>query len=104
MALAAARPRPLAAGASGAARLPVLLVALLHGFAPMVKALPLAGVVSALHDDDDLPKSAQDASLWLYLGIAVALVLAGGVFAGLTIAYVALLPPVIVLPSHVTLV
>jgi metal transporter CNNM len=96
----AARPRPLAAGAS-AARLPVLLVALLHGFAPMVKALPLAGVVSALHDDD-LPKSTQDASLWLYLGIAVALVLAGGVFAGLTIAYVAPLPLVIVLPSHVT--
>jgi metal transporter CNNM len=94
MALAAAHPRPLAAGASGAARVPVLLVALFHAFAPMVKALPLAaGVVSVLHDED-LPKSADDASLWLYLGIAVALVLAGGVFAGLTIAYVILfLPP-----------
>ena len=42
--------------------------------------------------DEDLPKSPEDASLWLYLGIAVALVLAGGVFAGLTIAYVHAIP------------
>lgn len=31
---------------------------------------------------------AEDASLWVYLGTAVALVLLGGVFAGLTIACV----------------
>jgi len=36
--------------------------------------------------DDDLPKDASDPDLWIYLGIAVALVLLGGVFAGLTIA------------------
>lgn len=36
--------------------------------------------------DEDLPKSPDDASLWLYLGVALFLVLAGGVFAGLTIA------------------
>lgn len=32
-------------------------------------------------------KPPEDASLWLYLGIALALVLMGGLFAGLTIAY-----------------
>lgn len=38
--------------------------------------------------DDELPKEPDDPSLWIYLGTAVALVLIGGVFAGLTIAYV----------------
>jgi len=33
-------------------------------------------------------KDAEDPSLWLYLGVALALVLGGGAFAGLTIAYV----------------
>jgi len=37
--------------------------------------------------DEDLPKDPKDASLWAYLGVAVALVLLGGAFAGLTIAY-----------------
>jgi metal transporter CNNM len=32
------------------------------------------------------PLPADDASLWLYLGVAAALVLTGGAFAGLTIA------------------
>ena len=64
----------------------MLLVCIVHAFAPFVKALPLGGTVSALVDEE-LPKSPDDASLWVYLSIAVALVLAGGVFAGLTIAY-----------------
>lgn len=53
----------------------------------MVKAIPLpfGSIIHAL-GDEDLPKSPKDASLWLYLGVAIALVLAGGVFAGLTIA------------------
>lgn len=34
----------------------------------------------------DTPKDPEDASLWLYLGIAGVLVLLGGAFAGLTIA------------------
>ncbi|KAI8931662.1 hypothetical protein NX059_011309 [Plenodomus lindquistii] len=63
----------------------VAMLGLFHACAPMAKALPLAGMVTALADDD-LPKSADDASLWLYLGIAILLVLGGGVFAGLTIA------------------
>jgi len=37
-------------------------------------------------DDDELPKSPDDPDLWIYLSVAVALVLLGGAFAGLTIA------------------
>ncbi|KAL1643598.1 cell agglutination protein Mam3 [Didymella pomorum] len=70
---------------SRAGRVNMLLIALFHACAPLVKALPLGGIVHALADEE-LPKSPEDASLWVYLGIAVALVLAGGVFAGLTIA------------------
>ena len=81
-AMSAARSRP---GANGNNRVNMLLVALFHAFAPMVKAipLPLGTIVHALAEED-LPK--KDASLILYLGVALALVLGGGVFAGLTIA------------------
>jgi metal transporter CNNM len=49
--------------------------------------MPFGDVVKAFKDaDEDLPKDSSDPQLWLYLGIAIALVLAGGVFAGLTIA------------------
>ena len=69
------------------APLRLALVALFHAFAPVVKAIPLfhKGTIHTL-EDEDLPKSPDDASLWLYLSVAIALVLAGGVFAGLTIA------------------
>jgi metal transporter CNNM len=82
-AITASRSRPGAA--NGMARVNMLLVCLLHAFAPIVKAIPLpfGGVINALADEE-LPK--KDASLVLYLGVALALVLAGGVFAGLTIA------------------
>jgi metal transporter CNNM len=53
---------------------------------PIASALPLSSPLHALKDDVDSPKDASDPNLWLYLGIAVALVLLGGVFAGLTIA------------------
>ncbi|KAF2735900.1 DUF21-domain-containing protein [Polyplosphaeria fusca] len=66
---------------------------------PIVKALPLTQESLHLHhwkhdikhtepydDEDDLPKDPADASLWAYLGTAIALVLLGGAFAGLTIA------------------
>lgn len=36
--------------------------------------------------DEDLPKSPEDPDLWLYLTVAMVLVLSGGAFAGLTIA------------------
>jgi metal transporter CNNM len=52
---------------------------------PLSYAAPL---LRANEDDDVEPKPAADPSLWIYLGTAVALVLLGGVFAGLTIAYV----------------
>lgn len=74
-----------------AGRVHMLLICVLHAFAPFVRALPLSGTISALAEED-LPKSPEDASLWVYLGIAVALVLAGGVFAGLTIAYAHAIP------------
>ncbi|KAK7185809.1 hypothetical protein DPSP01_004289 [Paraphaeosphaeria sporulosa] len=62
-------------------------LALIYGLAPVVKAIPLfhKGAIHTLADED-APKSPADASLWLYLGIAIALVFGGGVFAGLTIA------------------
>lgn len=68
-------------------RVNIILTSLFHACVPAVKAIPLpfGGTVQAL-GDEDLPKSAGDASLWVYLGFALFLVLAGGVFAGLTIA------------------
>ncbi|KAF2638723.1 DUF21-domain-containing protein [Massarina eburnea CBS 473.64] len=67
------------------ARFSSLLVYFLHSLVPVVKALPLVTrAVGTL--EEDLPKDPEDASLWIYLGVAIALVLAGGVFAGLTIA------------------
>ena len=56
---------------------------------PIVSAAPMglwqAGA-KILEDDDELPKAPGDPDLWIYLGVAVTLVLLGGVFAGLTIA------------------
>ncbi|KAL5113355.1 cell agglutination protein Mam3 [Pleosporales sp. CAS-2024a] len=84
----AARSRPGAANgfaAPGSARVKLLLVCL-HAFAPLVKAIPRPlGAPAPAHARHDEP-AARDASLVLYLAVAVALVLAGGVFAGLTIA------------------
>lgn len=51
-----------------------------------VQAAPLGitSLFSTLEEDEG--KAAGDPSLWLYLGVAAALVLLGGAFAGLTIA------------------
>lgn len=91
-AISASRSASGMGAVNGSRRVHMLLVCVFHALAPAVKALPLGGVVSALADEE-LPKSPADASLWLYLGIAVGLVLAGGVFAGLTIAYAHAIPP-----------
>jgi len=65
----------------------LLLLGLVHVCAPMAKALPLAGIgIVDVRAAADAPKSAADAGLWLYLAVAILLVLGGGVFAGLTIA------------------
>lgn len=50
--------------------------------------VPLSYAAPVSLFDDDLPKTPDDPSLWAYLGVAAALVLLGGAFAGLTIAYV----------------
>ncbi|KAH8722991.1 hypothetical protein GQ44DRAFT_711165 [Phaeosphaeriaceae sp. PMI808] len=66
-------------------RINMLLVCLFHAFAPIVKAIPLpfGGIVHALAEE---AHPEDNASLALYLTVAFVLVLAGGVFAGLTIA------------------
>lgn len=55
---------------------------------PLASAMPLlqSRSLHSYESDEDLPKDASDPDLWVYLGIAVALVLLGGVMAGLTIA------------------
>jgi metal transporter CNNM len=88
MAVSAARSRAGNGSSLQTARL--VCMGLFHAFAPIVTALPLpfGGMAEAFKKDadEDLPKSPDNPQLWLYLGIAIALVLAGGVFAGLTIA------------------
>jgi metal transporter CNNM len=66
----------------GLAKICVLSVSQL----PFIQAAPLS-ISDFIHaKDEDAPSPTHDASLWLYLGVAAALVLLGGAFAGLTIA------------------
>lgn len=51
---------------------------------PLISAAPT--LVARDHGHEFDPKSPTDPDLWLYLGVAAALVLSGGAFAGLTIA------------------
>lgn len=57
-------------------------------FVPLAAAAPLSFFRSKTfaEDGDESPKDPSDPGLWIYLSVAVALVLLGGVFAGLTIA------------------
>ncbi|USW48694.1 Putative ancient domain protein family [Septoria linicola] len=66
---------------------PAILTAARLCLVPLASAAPLHlfGVHTS-EADEDLPKDADDPSLWIYLSVAVFLVLLGGVFAGLTIA------------------
>lgn len=82
-----------AASGFGARRGPValsivklLFVALAN--LPSLHAAPLSSRLSpiSIFEDEDLPKQPGDPGLWAYLGTGIALVLLGGVFAGLTIA------------------
>ncbi|ORY10949.1 hypothetical protein BCR34DRAFT_484856 [Clohesyomyces aquaticus] len=68
------------------ARINILFALLFQAFAPLVKAIPVVQRSIHILGDGDTPKPADDPSLWVYLGTAVALVLLGGAFAGLTIA------------------
>lgn len=67
-------------------RIHTLVVCLFYAFAPLVKALPAVRRAVGILEDEDTPKDPGDASFWALIGVAVALVLLGGVFAGLTIA------------------
>ena len=51
---------------------------------PLLKASPLKGKFTTFEEETSKP--ASDPTLWIYLAVAVGLVLLGGVFAGLTIA------------------
>lgn len=56
-------------------------------FLPLLHAAPqLRGPFHAFADDEEPPMSPNKPTLWIYLAVAVALVLLGGAFAGLTIA------------------
>lgn len=83
---ATARPN----NAFGAMRPAVLSAARLL-LIPLASAAPLTSLFPRhgpriLEDDEDLPKDPDDPGLWIYLSVAIFLVLLGGVFAGLTIA------------------
>ncbi|KAF2472491.1 DUF21-domain-containing protein [Lindgomyces ingoldianus] len=67
------------------ARFALILSTLLTTFASLVKAIPVQHSETILVAAEP-PKPAGDLGLWAYLGTAVALVLLGGAFAGLTIA------------------
>lgn len=60
---------------------------LLAGIAslPMMRAAPTRHS-PFIYLDEEPPMSPQEPTLWIYLAVAVALVLLGGAFAGLTIA------------------
>lgn len=75
-------------GLLGTTRLSVMLLAKAL-LVPLASAAPTLWAEKGLHileDDVEAPKSPDDPNLWAYLGVAIALVLLGGAFAGLTIA------------------
>jgi len=62
----------------------ILALSLSH--LPFIQAAPFTATKSIHVRDEGAQKPADNPSLWLYLGVAAALVLLGGAFAGLTIA------------------
>ena len=57
------------------------------GFLPLLRAAPqLKGHSHVFAADEEPPMSPNKPTLWIYLAVAIALVLLGGAFAGLTIA------------------
>ncbi|KAI9687404.1 MAG: hypothetical protein M1820_010458 [Bogoriella megaspora] len=65
------------------------IVKLLHAslvHIPAVLGAPLSSHSDLFTFDENIAKSPDDGSFWAYIGIAIALVLLGGAFAGLTIA------------------
>ena len=64
----------------------VKILVLALGQIPLASAAPIYISSLLFAPGDPVPKAPSDPSLWIYLGIAAALVLLGGAFAGLTIA------------------
>ncbi|KAG8532736.1 uncharacterized protein KY384_002613 [Bacidia gigantensis] len=64
----------------------VKLILLLVAQIPLLRASPLHFSAFNVHSTEEQPLPAESAALWIYLAVAIALVLLGGVFAGLTIA------------------
>ena len=64
----------------------VRILVILIGCLPRFHASPLFQSTARLQASAEQPPTAQDATLWVYLAMAAALVLIGGAFAGLTIA------------------
>lgn len=57
------------------------------GFLPLLRAAPhMRGRFNVFAEDEEPPMSPDKPTLWIYLAVAIALVLLGGAFAGLTIA------------------
>ena len=56
-------------------------------FLPLLRAAPqLREPFNIFAEDEEPPMSPEKPTLWIYLAVAIALVLLGGAFAGLTIA------------------
>ena len=57
------------------------------GFLPLLRAAPqLRSPFTVFAEDEETPMPPDKPTLWIYLAVAIALVLLGGAFAGLTIA------------------
>jgi metal transporter CNNM len=67
---------------------------------PSLRAAPIIAFESASEDGEQKGKPPSDPRLWIYLSVAMVLVLLGGIFAGLTIAYV--LPPPFFISVQIT--
>ena len=85
-------------GAGGASSLANVLILGLMNF-PLLRALALPlGSGFKTNGEEEGGKDPEDPTLWIYLSVAMTLVLLGGIFAGLTIAFVACLPHTQILP------
>lgn len=89
----AQRDRPLARAANGlTVTRPLLLsgarvLVITFTSLPLLRAAPTRNApFTTLDEDEELPMPAHSPTLWIYMAVAVGLVLLGGVFAGLTIA------------------
>jgi metal transporter CNNM len=65
----------------------IKIALLLFSSLPLLRSVPLRSTQAASADDDGSSELGNGSGLWFDLGAAAALVLVGGVFAGLTIAY-----------------